>query len=118
MSTPESNVSPSAGLIDALNDVVLAVAGVSELYPPKSTLHTAADQVIAFVRGTDAPPVRTVAVEELDGGLKVIARVGVDAGYGAPGVVASVASAIRGFVASRINSDVLCVASVQAGSLQ
>lgn len=119
MSAPEQASADSTGLIDALNDVVLAVQGVNELYPPKNGLHSVADQLVAFVRGNDAaPPVRTVAIEELDGGLKITARVGIDAEHGAPQVVATVASAIRSFISTEINSDLRCVASVQAVSIQ
>lgn len=118
MSLPEPNFPVPTGLVDALNDVVLAVAGVSALYPPRNSLNTATDQVMAFVRGKGAPPVRTVAVEEFDGGLKIIARVGIDAKYGTPNVVSSVASAIRDFVSTQVNNDVRCVASVQAVSIQ
>lgn len=118
MSVPEPGFTHPAGLIDALNGVVLAVTGVSELYPPKSALRSTADQLVAFVRGSDEPPVRTVAIEEVDGGLKVVARVGVDAEHGTPRVVMAVAAAIREFVASEINHDVQCVASVQAVSIQ
>lgn len=118
MNLSDSGAADPVSLVEALNEAVLAVAGVSELYPPQNALHSAADQVVAFVRGNNAPPVRTVAIEKLDDGLKVSVRVGIEAEHGTPTVVSAVATAIRNFVSTEINDEIRCHVSVQAVSIQ
>ncbi|WP_394941903.1 hypothetical protein [Psychromicrobium sp. YIM B11713] len=108
----------SEQLVDALNSVVLAVDGVNELYPPQSVVRSAADQFLAFVRGDEPPPLRTVLVESHQDGLKVTARIGIDLDHRTPEVVSQVAVAIRGFVHQQINPEVRCVTSVHAVSVQ
>ncbi|AJT42623.1 hypothetical protein [Psychromicrobium lacuslunae] len=110
--------SSSEQLVDALNSVVLATAGVNELFPPQNVVRTAADQLIAFVKGDDSPPLRTVLVESHGDGLKITARIGVRIEHRTPEVVCQVASAIRDFVHTQINPEVRCVASVHAVSIQ
>lgn len=114
----EQSLHSSTALIDALNEVVLSVEGITELYPPQSVLSSAADQLVAFVSGKDAPPVRTVAVEEKGDGLRIIARVGVSVDRRTPEVISRVASAIRRHIATDINPDVQCTMSIQAVSIQ
>lgn len=108
----------SEQLVDALNSVVLSVVGVSELFPPQSVVQTAADQLVALVKGNDSPPIRTVLVEPHEDGLKITARIGVGIEHRAPEVVSRVSSAIKNFVHSQINPEVRCVTSVHAVSIQ
>ncbi|NYE96316.1 phage tail sheath gpL-like [Psychromicrobium silvestre] len=118
MTEPGGFEQDGAALVDALNLTVLAVHGVSELFPPRSVAHSAADQLAAAIRGDEAPKLRTVLIEEYDGGVKVTARIGVEVAAKTPEVVTAVASAIRTFMASEIDEKVHCVASVQAVSIQ
>ncbi|MCW1250208.1 hypothetical protein ODZ83_08465 [Acaricomes phytoseiuli] len=103
--------------VDALNRTVLAVQGVRNLYPPKNTAHATAGRLLALIRGNSTNAMRSVAVEEHGGGLRIVARIGVFADQPAPEVAARVAAAIRDFFAHEVNDQAPCYPAVQVVSI-
>lgn len=75
-----------------LQQLVMAVDGVSALYPAHPLWQTIAGAAFSAVTGAPLPP---VAVAESGDGVKIKLRLGVGAPHSAPHVARAVASAIR-----------------------
>lgn len=112
--------SDDSAVIAALTEAVLAVDGVTEIYPVSPRLPAvvaAVGTAISVIRGAQTAKSSTVAVSRDDNGVQISAHIGVDASRATPVVTRDVSAVLEQTAARMLGSAVTFNIRVQVGSI-